>query len=235
MRLPVTRSGAARVAVFLLCLTPFLKLVWDGLRDDLTANPIEDLTHRTGWWTLTLLMVTLTVTPVRRLTGWNRLVQYRRMIGLFAFFYACLHVAIYFGLDQLLSFDYILEDIAERPYITVGFTAWVLLIPLAITSTKGWIRRLGKRWQRLHRLIYVSAALGVLHFLWLVKADVREPLIYALILAVLMALRLPFFKRRRGQRLRPVAKEADGYRASKGIHRERREGHEVTAAKTPPA
>jgi methionine sulfoxide reductase heme-binding subunit len=196
MRLPVTRSGAARVAVFLLCLAPFLKLAWDGLRDDLTANPIEDLTHRTGWWALTLLMVTLSVTPVRRLTGWNRLVQYRRMIGLFAFFYACLHVSIYFGLDQLLSFDYILEDIAERPYITVGFTAWVLLIPLAITSTKGWIRRLGKRWQRLHRLVYVSAALGVLHFLWLVKADVREPLIYATVLGVLMALRLPFFKRR---------------------------------------
>ena len=199
MRLPVTRTGAARVGVFLLCLTPFLKLVWDGLRDDLTANPIEDLTHRTGWWTLTLLMVTLTVTPLRRLTGWNRLIQYRRMIGLFAFFYACLHVAIYFGLDQLLSFDYILEDIAERPYITVGFTAWVLLIPLALTSTKGWIRRLGKRWQRLHRLIYLSAALGVLHFLWLVKADVRQPLIYASVLAVLMTLRLPFFKRRRTQ------------------------------------
>ena len=203
MRLPVTRTGAARVGVFLLCLTPFLKLVWDGLRDDLTANPIEDLTHRTGWWTLTLLMVTLTVTPLRRLTGWNRLIQYRRMMGLFAFFYACLHVAIYFGLDQLLSFDYILEDIAERPYITVGFTAWVLLIPLALTSTKGWIRRLGKRWQRLHRLIYLSAALGVLHFLWLVKADVRQPLIYASVLAVLMTLRLPFFKRRRTQARSP--------------------------------
>jgi methionine sulfoxide reductase heme-binding subunit len=198
MRLPVARRGAARAAVFLLCLTPFLKLVWDGLRGDLTANPIEDLTHRTGWWALTLLMVTLAVTPVRRLSGWNRLVQYRRMFGLFAFFYACLHVSIYFGLDQLLSFDYILEDIAERPYITVGFTAWVLLIPLAVTSTKGWIRRLGKRWQRLHRLVYVSAALGVLHFLWLVKADVREPLIYATILGVLLALRLPAFRRRTG-------------------------------------
>jgi sulfoxide reductase heme-binding subunit YedZ len=193
------RAEALRALVFILCLLPFLKLVWDGVRGDLTANPIEDLTHRTGWWALTLLMVTLSVTPLRRLTGWNRVIQHRRMIGLFAFFYACLHVSIYFGLDQLLSFDYILEDIVDRPYITVGFTAWLLLIPLAVTSTKGWIRRLGKRWQYLHRLIYVSAALGVLHFLWLVKADVRQPLIYAGVLTVLLALRLPIFnlKRRR--------------------------------------
>ena len=109
-RFPVTTASVARVLVFLLCLTPFLKLVWDGVTYDLTANPIEDLTHRTGWWALTLLMVTLAVTPVRRLTGWNRIVQYRRMLGLFAFFYASLHVSIYFGLDQLLSFDYILEE-----------------------------------------------------------------------------------------------------------------------------
>lgn len=193
------RAGAPRVLLFLLCLTPFLKLVWDGVRGDLTANPIENLTHRTGWWALTLLMVTLAVTPVRRLTGWNKVIQYRRMIGLFAFFYASLHVSIYFGLDQLLSFDYILEDITERPYITVGFTAWLLLIPLAVTSTKGWICRLGKRWQYLHRLIYLSAALGVLHFLWLVKADVRQPLIYAGVLTVLLVLRLPVFRRRRSR------------------------------------
>lgn len=193
------RWAALRALVFLLCLAPFLKLVWDGVRGDLTANPIEDLTHRTGWWALTLLMVTLSVTPLRRLTGWNRAVQYRRMIGLFAFFYACLHVSVYFGLDQLLSFDYILEDIAERPYITVGFTAWLLLIPLAVTSTRGWIRRLGKRWTYLHRLVYVSTALGVLHFLWLVKADVRQPLIYAALLAVLLLLRLPLFQRRRSR------------------------------------
>jgi methionine sulfoxide reductase heme-binding subunit len=212
MRLAVSRPAAARALVFLLCLGPFLKLVWDGMRDDLTANPIEDLTHRTGWWALTLLMVTLSVTPIRRITGWNRIVQYRRLVGLFAFFYASLHVCIYFGLDQLLSFDYILEDIAERPYITVGFTAWLLLIPLAVTSTRGWIRRLGKRWQRLHRLIYVSAALGVLHFLWLVKADVREPLIYATVLAVLLALRLPLFRRR--QRSGPGAGGRSGSRAS---------------------
>ena len=203
-----TRGGAPRAALFLLCLLPFLKLAWDAARGDLTANPIEDVTHRTGFWALTLLMATLAVTPIRRLTGWNRVVQYRRMLGLFAFFYACLHVAIYFGLDQLLSFEFILEDIAERPYITVGFTAWVLLIPLAITSTRGWIRRLGKRWQRLHRLIYVSATLGVLHFLWLVKADIRQPLIYAGVLGMLFLLRLPVFKRLRARPSRAPAEHA---------------------------
>ena len=198
MRSLAARPGVARVLVFVLCSVPLLGLLSDAVRGDLTANPIENLTHRTGWWALTLLMVTLAVTPLRRLTGWNRLIQHRRMVGLFAFFYASLHVAIYFGLDQLLSFDYILEDIVDRPYITVGFVAWLLLIPLAVTSTKGWIRRLGKRWQRLHRLVYLSALLGVLHFLWLVKADIREPLIFGAILAFLLLLRLPLFRRRRG-------------------------------------
>lgn len=175
----------------MLCLLPLLLLVADAVRGDLTANPIEDLTHRTGWWALVLLLVTLVVTPLRRLTGWNGVVKLRRMIGLFAFLYATLHVAIYFGLDQLLSFRYIAEDIAKRPYITVGFAAWVLLIPLAITSTRGWIRRLGRRWQLLHRLVYVSTGLAILHFLWLVKADTREPLLFAAFFGVLMLLRLP--------------------------------------------
>lgn len=196
MRPSAAPARAIRAVLFLLCLTPFLRLAWDAANDNLTANPIEDLTLRTGWWTLTFLIGTLAVTPIRRITGWNRIVQYRRMFGLFGFFYACLHVSVYFGLDQLLSFDYILEDIVERPYITVGFTAWVLLIPLAITSTRRWIRRLGKRWQRLHRLAYASAVLGVLHFLWLVKADVREPVIFAIVLAMLFLLRLPIFRRR---------------------------------------
>jgi sulfoxide reductase heme-binding subunit YedZ len=190
------RMAAAKAAAFVLCLVPLALLVRDALAGQLAADPIEEITHRTGWWTLTLLMVTLAVTPVRRLTGWNRLVKLRRMLGLFAFFYACLHVLTYFGLDQLFAFDYILEDIAERPYITVGFTAWLLLIPLAVTSTRGWIRRLGKRWQRLHRLVYVCATLGVVHFLWLVKADVREPLIFAGVLAVLMLLRVAPARRR---------------------------------------
>lgn len=199
------RAGWIRTGLFILCLTPFLLLVRDAITGNLTANPIEDLTHRTGWWALTLLVTTLAITPLRRIGGWNRIIQYRRMIGLFAFFYACLHVAVYFGLDQLLSFDYILEDIVERPYITVGFTAWVLLIPLAVTSTRGWIRRLGRRWQLLHRLIYISAWLGVLHFFWLVKADTRQPLVFAAVLAVLMILRLPWFKRRRSATRGPRA------------------------------
>lgn len=190
-----------RAAVFLLCLLPLLILLADAVNGNLTANPIENLTHRTGWWALFLLFVTLAVTPLRRLFRWNRPVRYRRMLGLFAFFYASLHVAIYFGLDQLLSFDYILEDIAERPFITVGFLAWLLLIPLAVTSTRGWIRRLGKRWQRLHRLIYVSAVLAVVHFLWAVKVDVREPLIFGAVLAILLILRLPIFRLRSPRKL----------------------------------
>jgi sulfoxide reductase heme-binding subunit YedZ len=157
----------------------------------LGAEPVEEITHRTGWWALTLLLVTLAVTPLRRLTGWNRVIQLRRMLGLFAFLYATLHVLTYFGLDQLFDLRYIAEDIVERPYITAGFAAWLLLLPLAVTSTRGWIRRLGKRWQRLHRLVYPAAGLAVLHFLWLVKADTREPVVFGILLILLLLLRLP--------------------------------------------
>ena len=207
----------AKVAVWILALLPAALLVWDGLNDDLTAEPITEITHRTGWWALSLLLASLAVTPLRRLTGWNSLIKLRRPIGLFAFFYACLHVLTYFGLDQGFAFGYIAEDVVERPYITVGFTAWVLLIPLAITSTQGWIRRLGKRWQRLHRLVYAAAVLGVLHFLWLVKADTREPLVFAAVRARLFVLRLPVFQRRRAARKRdrrgsPKLVEAAGER-----------------------
>jgi methionine sulfoxide reductase heme-binding subunit len=186
-----------RTLLFLLCLLPLANIVFDGLTGGLEAEPVKDITHRTGWWTLSLLMATLAISPLRRLTGWNQLIKFRRMLGLFAFFYATLHLLIYFGLDQVFSFAYIGEDIAKRPYITVGFTAWLLLIPLALTSTKGWIRRLGKRWTKLHRLVYLCAALGVLHFYWLVKADTREPLLFAAILAILLAFRLPLMERKR--------------------------------------
>jgi sulfoxide reductase heme-binding subunit YedZ len=185
--------------VFLLCLLPLGKLIFDGFTGGLEAEPVKDITHRTGWWTLTLLLLTLSITPIRRLTGWNQVIRLRKTLGLFAFFYACLHLLIYFGLDQAFSFAYIGEDIVKRPYITVGFTAWLLLVPLAVTSTKGWIRRLGKRWRTLHRLIYLCAALGVLHFYWLVKADTREPLLFAAILAVLLAFRLPLLERKRSR------------------------------------
>ncbi len=162
------------------------------------ANPIEEITHRTGWWTLAFLMATLAVTPVRQVTGLGWLIKLRRMLGLFAFFYASLHFATYIGLDQFFAFAYILEDIAERPYITVGFTALLLLTPLAATSTKRMVKRIGgRRWKLLHKLVYVAAILGVLHFLWLVKADIREPAIFGAILTALLGYRLIGGLRRR--------------------------------------
>lgn len=185
-----TAERAARSGVFLLCLVPLARIIVDALTDSLGANPIEEITHRTGWWTLTFLMLALAVTPVRKLTGWGRLITLRRTLGLFAFFYATLHFSIYIGLDQFFAFEFILEDIMERPYITVGFAALVILVPLAVTSTKKMVKRLGgKGWNRLHRMVYVAAALGVLHFLWLVKADIREPVIFASILAILLGYR----------------------------------------------
>ena len=198
-RLPWERP--LRAVLFLGALAPFLVLLFDAFTDGLGADPVKSITHRTGWWTLALLLVTLSITPIRRITGLNRLIQQRRMLGLFAFFYATLHFLTYVVLDQTLDLSYVGEDIAKRPYITVGFTAWLLLIPLAATSTKGWIRRLGKRWTRLHRLIYLVAVLGTIHFYWQVKKDVREPLIFAGILAVLLGFRLiP----RRSARKRPM-------------------------------
>jgi sulfoxide reductase heme-binding subunit YedZ len=175
---------------------PAALLGWDAARGALT-DPIKEITHRTGWWGLTLLVITLTVTPVRRVTGWNGIVKYRRMLGLFAFFYACLHFLTYLVLDQFFAWSFIVEDVAERPYITVGFAAFLMLLSLALTSTNGWIRRLGKRWQRLHSLIYVAALAGVIHFLWQVKADVREPTIFALIIVGLLGARLVRLRKRR--------------------------------------
>lgn len=175
--------------VWIGCLVPAAILVVRGFRGDLTANPLELLTNWTGYTTLVLLMGSLAVTPIRRLTGWNSVIKLRRLTGLFAFFYACVHFSIYIGLDIFFEWGRIAEDILKRPYITVGFSAFVLLFPLALTSTKGWIRRLRRNWQKLHRLVYASAALGVLHFYWKVKADTREPLIFAAILIALMLLR----------------------------------------------
>jgi methionine sulfoxide reductase heme-binding subunit len=192
----VTSLTLLRVAVWVGALLPLALLVYDTLTDGLGAEPIETLTHRTGWWGLTLLLATLAVTPVRRLTGWNRIIGVRRLLGLWAFAYVVLHFAIYL-VDQELVLVYITEDVLERPYITVGFAAFLLLIPLAVTSTRGMIRRLGgRRWQLLHRIVYLAAALGVLHFLWLVKADVREPLVFGGVLLVLLLLRLPLPRRR---------------------------------------
>lgn len=176
--------------VFLACLIPLGRLGWKAFNAGLGANPIQVITWSTGTWTLVFLMVTLSVTPVRKLTRQYWLIQFRRMFGLFAFFYACLHFTTYIWLDQFFDFDSITKDVVKRPFITVGFTAFVLLIPLALTSTQASIRRLGKRWQMIHRLIYVTAVLGVIHYIWLVKKDIRKPVIYASILAVLFAYRL---------------------------------------------
>ena len=185
-------------AVFILCLIPLLWLVWDIVQEQLSANPIEDITHRTGDWALRFLLITLAVTPIKRLSGQVWLLRLRRMFGLYAFFYTLLHFLTYLWLDQQFLFGEILIDIGKRPYITVGFSAFILLIPLAVTSNRYAMRRLGRRWQRLHRSVYVIAAFGVLHYLWLVKADSRDPIIYALILIALLGIRA-WWQRRDGR------------------------------------
>ena len=181
---------AAKGLVFLAALIPFLKLAWLGWNDGLGANPIEKITRTTGYWTLTFLMITLTATPLRTLSGWNWPLRWRRMLGLFAFFYASLHFLTYLVLDQFFDWPAIVKDIVKRPYITVGFPAFVMLIPLAVTSTNNMVRRLGgKRWKMLHRLVYVIAIAGVVHFWWLVKKDITEPVQFAAVLAVLLGFR----------------------------------------------
>lgn len=177
--------------IFLACLGPLAYLAWRGFHAGLGANPIEAITHSTGTCTLVFLLITLSITPLRKLTRQYWLIDLRRMFGLFAFFYGCLHLTTYVWLDKFFDLHEMLADIAKRRFITAGLTGFVLMIPLALTSTKGWIRRLGgKRWQALHRLIYFSAAAGVIHYLWLVKADLRSPLRYGFVLVVLLTYRL---------------------------------------------
>jgi sulfoxide reductase heme-binding subunit YedZ len=193
MRAPLSADTllrfAAKPLLFFACLVPFGLLVRGALAGDLGANPLERVTDVTGQWGLRLLLITLAVSPLRRLTGWAWLQRFRRMLGLFAFFYVSAHLLTWVWLDQELSWGNIVADIAKRPYVTVGFAAWLLLVPLAVTSTRAMMRRLGRRWQRLHRLIYLGALLGVLHYVWLVKADLLQPLIYAGLLALLLAVR----------------------------------------------
>lgn len=184
-------ARATKPLLFLICLLPLARLVYFALNDDLGANPIEFITRSTGTWTLVGLLLTLAITPLRRLTGRNELVRYRRMLGLFAFFYASLHFMTYIWLDQFFDLPGVLKDIYKRPFITVGFAAFLLLLPLAITSTHAMMRRLGRRWQQLHRLVYLIGLLGVVHYLWLVKKDLTQPLIYAGVLLILLGLRLP--------------------------------------------
>jgi len=176
--------------VFVICSIPAAQLAYQAYIGDLGVNPIEFITRFTGSWALIFLLASLSVTPLRRLTGKNQLIRLRRTLGLFAFFYASLHFATYLALDLFFDFRAIGKDILKRPYITVGFIAFVVMVPLAITSTAAMIRRLGKRWQKLHRLVYLAAAAGVIHFYWLVKADIRRPAQYGAILALLLGFRL---------------------------------------------
>ncbi|MGH9668971.1 MAG: sulfite oxidase heme-binding subunit YedZ [Terriglobales bacterium] len=202
-----------KLAVFLACLGPLAGLLWKYHTNDLGANPIEVITHATGDWIIRFLLITLAITPLRKLTRQPWLIRFRRMLGLFAFFYGCLHFTTYIWLDQFFDWANMVKDVGKRPFITVGFTGFVLLIPLALTSTSWAVRKMGgKRWQWLHRIIYLSAAAGVIHYLWLVKADITLPLVYAAILAVLLLYRLaawgiPALKARR-TRLPESATEA---------------------------
>jgi methionine sulfoxide reductase heme-binding subunit len=186
----MNRLRLIKLAIFFAALIPLARLGWKALHDGLGANPIEVITHSTGDWTLILVLTTLSITPLRRITRQYWLIGVRRMIGLFAFFYGTLHFLTYIWLDKFFDLHEMLKDIAKRPFITVGFSAFVLLIPLAVTSTAGWIRRLGGRnWQRLHRLIYLTGILGVVHYWWLVKADIRKPERYAIVLGILLLYR----------------------------------------------
>jgi sulfoxide reductase heme-binding subunit YedZ len=184
------RWRGAKALVFVLCLLPVAWLAWAALAGRLGANPVEKITRETGTWALRFLCLTLAATPLRRLTGWNGVIRFRRMLGLFAFFYACLHLTNFVAIDYFFALDEIVKEVVKRPYITLGFTAFVLLVPLAVTSTAGWVRRLGGRgWRRLHRLVYAAAALAVVHYWALVKADTTRPWRYAAIVAVLLAAR----------------------------------------------
>jgi len=203
----VFRSPWSKAFVFLLCLLPLVRLAVGFYRDDLGANPIEAITHGTGDWTMRFLLLTLAITPLRRLTGQPDLITFRRMLGLFAFFYGFLHLITWAWLDKFFDPQEMWDDVVRRRFITAGMLGFVLMVPLAITSTKGWIRRLGgRRWQRLHRAVYISAAAGVVHYYWLVKSDIRLPLLYGIILAVLLALRLVFFVRSRQPAPQPSKK-----------------------------
>jgi sulfoxide reductase heme-binding subunit YedZ len=207
VRPPGTRTLAAlKRLLFLLCLAPLMRLVWAASVGALGANPVESVTHSTGWWTLSFLCLTLAITPLRRATNAYWLIKLRRMLGLYAFFYAVLHFTTYVWLDVWFDAAAIAKDIVKRPFITVGFAAFLLLLPLALTSTAAMQRRLGRNWQRLHRAVYLVALLGVLHFWWLVKRDITEPALFGIAYLVLMAFRLP---RRARTAAREPARAAD--------------------------
>jgi len=202
----MNRLRITKILIFFAALIPLSRLVWNFFHNGLGANPVEVITHSTGDWTLILVLTTLSITPLRKLTKQYWLIGVRRMIGLFAFFYGCLHFTTYIWLDKSFDVHEMIKDVYKRPFITAGFTAFVLLIPLALTSTKGWIRRLGKNWQRLHRLIYVTGIAAVIHYIWLVKADLRKPLQYAFVLGVLLLYRLVVWISEARRKMTPTAR-----------------------------
>jgi methionine sulfoxide reductase heme-binding subunit len=209
----VTRAAlitrVVKPVLYIAAVLPFAWLVFALVTGLVMGDEVKFMQHVTGDTALTCLMLSLTVTPLRRLTGWNELIRVRRLIGLTAFWYACLHLSTYLVFDQSLSVDEIAKDIVKHPWVLVGFTAFMCLVPLAITSTTGWVRRLGgKRWQRLHRLVYVAAFAGVLHYFWLVKKDIRAPLVYGAILLVLLGARVWYARRGTGQRTRTATPPA---------------------------
>lgn len=189
-----TQIFKVKALVFALCLVPLARLFWLGFQDDLSANPVEFVERSTGFWALFILLATLALTPIKLLTGRVWQIQLRRMLGLFMFFYACLHIITYVWLDFAFDWGDITKDIAKHPRILVGFAAFVLVVPLAATSTNGMVKRLREHWKTLHRLVYLVAILAVVHFWWLVKKDIREPLLYALILIALLGIRIYYKK-----------------------------------------
>lgn len=200
----IRRRTSGKPLVFLAALAPLLWLVYRAVTDDLGAEPVRELEIETGLWTLRLLAATLALTPLRRLFGWNGLVKYRRMLGLFTFFYATVHLSLWVGPDYLFAFDQMAEEIVKHRYILVGMATYLLLVPLAITSTKGWVRRLGgARWSRLHRLIYLAAIGGTVHYLWAVKKDTLFPIVYFLLFAALLGMRVWWWRERRARATAP--------------------------------
>ena len=201
----VLKAPYAKPVLHGLCLLPFAALLWAAFNDGLGANPVEKLTHETGQWTLRFLLLTLALTPLRQWTGLAAVIRFRRMLGLYCYFYVCCHFLIWFVADHSIDVASMLEDIVKRPYITLGFSAFVLLLPLALTSNQAMIRRLGKSWKKLHQLVYLVVLLGVLHFIWLVKADYLEAFIYAIIAVILLLHRIGPIKRL-GTRSSPVTR-----------------------------
>lgn len=229
----------SKVIVFLAGLAPAILLAWRGLHQHLGANPVEAITHATGDWTLRFLLVTLMINPLRRLAGLPDLIKFRRVVGLFGFFYGSLHLLTYLWLDKFFDSNEILQDIAKRKFITIGFAGLLLMIPLAVTSTSGWIRRLGgRRWQLLHRLVYVSALAGVIHYYWLVKSDIRLPVMYAAILTILLVYRVVASRTRRPgdadrARLAPTQRLETEVFLGRGWSERNREGQEAVRQTAP--